>query len=55
MQTRYLGVLGLWTALLTFLSLQRLWLRRLLLAQAQANIEAQRPAVVEFEESARFL
>lgn len=51
-QTCYLCVLGLWTALLTFLSLQRLWLRRLLLAQAQANIEAQRPAVVEFEESA---
>jgi diguanylate cyclase (GGDEF)-like protein len=51
-QACYLGVLGLWTSLLTWLSLQRLWLRRLLLAQAQANIEAQRPAVVEFEESA---
>jgi|GEM_PF-6665363 len=50
--TCYLSVLGLWTALLTLLSLQRLWLRRLLLVQAQANIEAQRPAVVEFEESA---
>lgn len=50
--TCYLSVLGLWTGLLTLLSLQRLWLRRLLLVQAQANIEAQRPAVVEFEESA---
>ncbi|HMW72744.1 MAG TPA: GGDEF domain-containing protein [Cellvibrionaceae bacterium] len=51
-QTCYLSLLGLWTALLLLLSLQRLWLRRLLLAQARANIESQKPAVVEFEESA---
>ncbi len=51
-QACYMAVLGFWLGLLVILSLQHLWLRRLLLNQAEANLAAQRAAVVEFEESA---
>ncbi|HEY6527518.1 MAG TPA: GGDEF domain-containing protein [Cellvibrionaceae bacterium] len=51
-RTCFISVLALWIFLLVTLSVQRLWLRRLLTQQARGNLATQRQAVVDFEDSA---